>query len=238
MQISEDNATNVFNKIKKGCIDTILIDLGDTLVHFEPRFYEPYYEELKKLGYNVTRKQVFRAIAKYLGETHFPNPDVGLPDLDFSQILYYLGIPPKTKLVKRLSEISMLSDRYYLFNDSIPFLEEVKSRGFKIGLVTNSTSKVYKIVEELQIKKYLDIIVSSYDLKLVKPHPKIFYYALSKLGSNDAIFIGDLYEVDVKGAMRAGLSPILLDREGFYDDIKNVPVYSNLLEILKWIKNS
>lgn len=238
MQVTENYATDVLNKIKKGMIDTILIDMGDTLVHFKPRFHEPFYFSLTKMGYEVSQKEVFRAISKYFGEQNFPNPKIGLPDLDFSQILYYLGIPPKTEIISRLANISILSDEYYLFNDSLPFLKEVKDMGFKIGLVTNSTEKVHRIVEEFELKEFLDVVVSSYDVKIVKPNPKIFYYAMRKLNSEDAIFIGDVYEVDVLGAHRAGIHGILLDRASFYDDIKNVLKFSNLMEILRWIKSS
>jgi putative hydrolase of the HAD superfamily len=46
-----------------------------------------------------------------------------------------------------------------------------------------------------------------------KPDPRVFGMALSRLGvsPSEALYVGDIYEVDVVGARRAGMDVILLD---------------------------
>ena len=51
-----------------------------------------------------------------------------------------------------------------------------------------------------------------------KPDPRIFAIALERLGlaPADGLYVGDIYEVDVIGARRAGLDVILLDPMGHH----------------------
>ena len=53
-----------------------------------------------------------------------------------------------------------------------------------------------------------------------KPDPEIFRIALRRAGveAAEAVHVGDLYAVDVVGARRAGLEPVLLDPHGRYGD--------------------
>ena len=46
-----------------------------------------------------------------------------------------------------------------------------------------------------------------------KPDPRIFHLALERAGvaAAEAVYVGDLYSVDVVGARAAGLSAILMD---------------------------
>ena len=49
-----------------------------------------------------------------------------------------------------------------------------------------------------------------------KPDPRIFLPALDALqvAPAEALYVGDLYEVDVVGARRAGMAAVLLDPAG------------------------
>ncbi|MCH4815893.1 MAG: HAD family hydrolase [Saccharolobus sp.] len=213
----------------------IFVDLGETLVHFKPRYHENIAYALKEIGYNVDEKRVFKAVAKILGKHHYPSPEYGgLSAFDFRELFYELNIYPDQESIARLNSRNLLSGEYELYDDSITFLEEAKKLGFKVVLVSNATRNIYKIIEDLGIKKYFDGIVASCDLNIMKPHPKIFSYAM-EIAKSDGIHIGDIYEIDVIGAKRAGLEAILLDRLGFYPEIKENRV-NNLLEALELIK--
>lgn len=216
-------------------MNAIFVDLGETLVHFKPRYHENIAYALKEVGYEIDERRVFRAVAKILGKHHYPSPEFGgLSAFDFLELFYELNLYPNRELINRLNNRNLLSGEYELYDDAIPFLEEAKSLGLKIILVSNATRNIYKILEDLKIKRYFDGIVASCDLNVMKPHPKIFSYAM-ELAKGEGIHIGDIYEIDVLGAKRAGLDAILLDRLGFYPEIKGNKV-SNLLEALELIK--
>ncbi|MUM65318.1 HAD family hydrolase [Acidianus infernus] len=213
----------------------IFVDMGETLVKFTPRYYEAVTNAIREKGFDVDEREVFRALMQQLGNHHFPHPEVGgLSNIDFRDLFYRLGLVANDKVIKDLESRSYLSNKYELFDDAIPFLEEVKKMRLKVILVSNATSSIHKIIRELNLIKYLDGVVASCDLGVMKPHPKIFYYA-KRIAGGDGIHIGDVYEIDVVGARRAFLKAILLDRFNYYPEIKENKV-NNLLQAAKLIK--
>lgn len=216
---------------------TIFVDMGETIVSFIPKFHEPIYYFLLEREYKVSEKSVYRAIYKQLSKDHFPDPLLGgLSVLNYKELLYELKITPKGCLIQEMQKIKLLSDEWKLFEDTEPFLRELKNQGYKIVMITNATRSVYKIVSDLGLEKYLDDIIASCDLGIMKPHPRIFRIAIEKYGM-PRYHIGDVYEIDYLGAMRAGIRPLLLDRLNFYDDVKAEKV-SNLFQALRLIKNT
>lgn len=214
----------------------VFIDMGETLVKFIPRYDEAVTNAIREKGIQVSEREVFRALMAQMGTRHFPHKELGgLAHIDFKDLFYRLGKYVPEDIVKELSARSYLSERYELYDDAIPFLEEIKRLGLKIILVSNATRKIHEIVKELGLIRYLDGIVASCDLGIMKPHPKIFYYAKEICGA-DGIHIGDVYEIDYLGAKRAYLDGILLDRFNFYPEIKENKV-RNLLEALELIES-
>jgi HAD superfamily hydrolase (TIGR01549 family) len=219
----------------------IFIDMGETLIKFTPRFYEGIYKTLVKLGYNVTEKEVFRATVKHLSKKHFPDNLIkGLAQPNYKEILYELGIVPKKDVISELQKTEIIGSKYELYPDSKKFLEEVKKLGLKIVLLTNATPRVYNIIKELNIDNYIDLVIASCDIGLMKPHPKMFWYALMKGGFKSCpkpcIHIGDVYEIDGYCAQRFGVDYIIVDRNNFYDDLMDINKVRNLLEALELIK--
>ncbi|AWR96559.1 HAD hydrolase-like protein [Acidianus sulfidivorans JP7] len=214
----------------------IFIDMGETLVKFIPRYDEAVAKAIREEGIEVDDKLVFRALMSQMGNNHFPHRNLGgLSNIDFRDLFYRLGKYVEPTIIRRLESKSYLSEKYELYDDAIPFLEEMKNLGLKIILVSNATSKIHEIVRELNLINYLDGIVASCDLGIMKPHPKIFYYA-RKISNAEGIHIGDVYEIDYIGAKRAYLDAILLDRFGFYPEVKDNKVV-NLFEAAKLIKD-
>ncbi|BFH72544.1 HAD family hydrolase [Sulfurisphaera javensis] len=214
----------------------IFVDMGETLVSFTPKFHQPIYYFLVKKGYNVTEKKVFRAVYKILGRDHFPDPILGgLSVLDYKELLSELKINPKQCLIKELEKVPLLSNKWDLFKDVELFLKELKKENFKIVMITNATRSVYKIIQDLGLDKYIDDVIASCDYGIMKPHPRIFRIAIEKYGT-PIFHIGDVYEIDYLGALRANITPLLLDRFNFYEDL-NINKVNNLFQALKLIKN-
>ncbi|BBD72395.1 2-haloalkanoic acid dehalogenase [Sulfodiicoccus acidiphilus] len=194
----------------------VYVDMGETLVSFKPRYHYPIYSKLREMGYDVTERQVFRAVSRQLGSRYFPNMD-GLSELDYWELLTDMRILPRREVVQELEKLNLLSNSYELFPDSIDFLNYVRKRGARVIMVTNATSSFKRIVKSLGLEEHLDGIVASCEVGYMKPHPRIFRKAVDVGG--EGIFIGDVYEIDYVGALRAGLTPILIDRENYYEDL-------------------
>ncbi len=196
----------------------VFIDFGNTLVGFNPAFYEKVYQVLRDNGYDFDLRRVFRAYIKAMALQHFPNEN-GHNPVDIREFIYNLGIYPNQELIRALSKADVRDGEAFMYDDAIDFLETLKSMELKIILVSNASPRVQKLLDDFNLRKYFDALVLSYEVKAVKPNPKIFGYAIMK-GGYPAIHIGDIYELDYIGAKRSYLDAILLDRYDFYPDIK------------------
>ncbi len=121
-------------------------------------------------------------------------------------------------------------DRYVLFDDVIPALEELKRDGLLTGLITNLEYDIAPTCRELGIAALLDVIVTSKAAGVAKPHPEIFKIALKQAGVDaaDAVYVGDNYAVDIGGSRSAGMNPVLLDRHGLVTEETDCPLIRSL----------
>ena len=80
----------------------------------------------------------------------------------------------------------------------------------------------------------LDSLVISSEVGYRKPHPLFFHAVCNHLGlpEHQVLCVGDDSENDVRGAIQAGLSGILIDRAGNRPaDLPHVPVLTALVEM-------
>jgi thymidine kinase len=101
-----------------------------------------------------------------------------------------------------------------LFAHTQEILSYLKSKGFKLALVTNgSENRVNLDLERRKIKQFFDVVVNGEGLKLeeIKPAPTQLFMALEKLGENakSAVYIGDT-AIDVLAGKNAGMKTIAI----------------------------
>ena len=130
-----------------------------------------------------------------------------------------------------------------IFPDTIPVLEELKNRGYKVGLVTNAYFPMWMRLPELQhfeIDGYIDEAITSGETGYLKPHPAVFWRMLGMLKTmpERAVFVGDSPQHDIVGANEVGMHSVFhyptgLDRtlEGIEPD-HTVQRMAELLPIL------
>ena len=122
-----------------------------------------------------------------------------------------------------------------LWNQADPEAERVLARlragGLRAGVISNSNGSVQGILEELGLARHLDFILDSAVVGVEKPDPRIFRMALDEanVAPTEAVYIGDLYSVDVLGARGAGLRAILLDPGKVWGNV-DCPVAQSLGE--------
>ncbi len=104
--------------------------------------------------------------------------------------------------------------RWAVYDDVIPALEGLADRGMRIGLISNWDRRLQKIIRGLGLCDLIDTVVSSADVGLHKPDPRIFELACERLGvqPHEAAHVGDHMYADVIGAQAVGMTPVLIDR--------------------------
>jgi putative hydrolase of the HAD superfamily len=101
------------------------------------------------------------------------------------------------------------------FPDVVPALRALKEIGVSLCVGSNFDGRLRGVVRGLpELAPWLDSLVISSEVGYRKPHPAFFRAACTHLGlpPERVLCVGDDVENDVRGAIRAGLSGLLLDR--------------------------
>jgi putative hydrolase of the HAD superfamily len=108
-----------------------------------------------------------------------------------------------------------------LYEDVLPTLDDLRRRGLKLGLVSNTARDLAAFVRHHALE--VDAALSSRAHGKVKPHESIFRAVLAELDveAEDAAMVGDSVEDDIEGAEALGIRPFLLDRDGRYPGAAN-----------------
>jgi putative hydrolase of the HAD superfamily len=136
------------------------------------------------------------------------------------------------ELVRQDTEFSRAHAR--LFDDAVPFLTWLRSRGTLIALVSNCADTTRGLLDYLGVLPLADAVVLSCEVGSMKPYPEIYVRALADLGvaAADAVFIDDQPRFCV-GAEAVGIRAIQVAR-GEPDDYVapcGFPVVHSLLDI-------
>jgi putative hydrolase of the HAD superfamily len=91
-------------------------------------------------------------------------------------------------------------------------VQSVHAAGYRLGVICNTGMAGGRVLREV-LKRHgllnlFSVTVFSNEFGVSKPHPSIFEHTLAALGGiapNEALHVGDLEELDIEGARRAGL---------------------------------
>ncbi|MBI4473153.1 MAG: HAD family hydrolase [Acidobacteria bacterium] len=101
----------------------------------------------------------------------------------------------------------------------------------RIAIVTNNLTEEQRgKVAACNLHPLIDLLITSEDAGCVKPSAEIFHAALERLecSPNEAVMVGDAWEVDVIGARNAGIRAIWFNRDGIRNpDPATVPELSS-----------
>jgi HAD superfamily hydrolase (TIGR01509 family) len=145
------------------------------------------------------------------------------------------GIEPDPDLVADLARRDLESFRALtrLCEDTVPFLEWLRSRGVLTALVSNCADTTRAQLEYLGVIPLVDAVILSCEVGSMKPYPEIYVTALEELGvaAVDAAFIDDQPTFCV-GAQAVGIRPIQIARgeASGYVSQWNFPVVHSLFD--------
>ena len=127
---------------------------------------------------------------------------------------------------------------YYCPSAGCHTLEELKARGYALGLITNreNPDRFYELLDEMALRSYFDSTLASGEVGIHKPEPGIFHAALERLGvsAEGSVYVGDNYWADVVGARRAGVMPVLFDPDHLFPDVDCL-ILERIDGLLEWL---
>jgi len=227
-------------------IDTLLFDLGGTLVEYYDRSqYDTVLGEalaearvfLDERGLlNVSQESMWQRAQEenYEAEDHRVRP-LGERLRRIFQLDGSIEHEAEMDMCRRF--LRPVFARGCCYEDTISTLEQLKARGFRMAIVTNTpwgapAAPWREEIERLGPGNHVEAIVCCADVGWRKPAMQFFEYTLEKLqvSPGQCICVGDRLQWDVIGARTSGIRALLIDRRGTMQDSGENPI-RNLHEL-------
>ncbi|MDE6490953.1 MAG: YjjG family noncanonical pyrimidine nucleotidase [Muribaculaceae bacterium] len=113
--------------------------------------------------------------------------------------------------------LDLLGDMSALVPGARSLLEYLRSRGYRIGVLSNGFREVqHRKLRSSRIDHLIDLVVLSDDIGINKPDTRLFDYASDRAATTPrhCTMVGDNPDTDIAGALRAGWRAIYFDRDG------------------------
>ena len=205
-------------------IKTLFFDVGYTLVNEDAVWArrckeQAATEEAIKLG--VTAEDIYHEIEKVTIE----------------------GLPQYRTTIERFNFSEMMPYHHELetMYEDAPQVLKALSEKYELGVIANQADGLRERLESFDILKYFKYVISSWDVKVMKPDIRIFEHALKTANCQpqDAVMIGDRIDNDTAPAQSLGMKGVWI-KQGFGKlqttlAAENPPDYEveNLTELLK-----
>jgi putative hydrolase of the HAD superfamily len=189
-------------------LEACLVDAYDTIVtcDFRPLRYEvpalagipagAWQEEYDQVGPLLSDGRMSKAEA-------------------FGHILGRCGIQAPDGLVAEMvrRDTELLLENARLYDDVVPFLRTLRSRGIKIAVVSNCTENTRPLLLSLGVDVLADALVLSCEVGAAKPAAEIFRCALDLVGvsADAAVFVDDQARY-CAGGVAAGVRAVQIVR--------------------------
>jgi len=226
----------------------VFFDWFNTLTTYYPPREDAYALACHDLGFEVTTGHLARGLL--LADQFYSDENARSPVkqrepkemiavyVRYGQVvLRGAGLPSSEETVSRVMEKvrgAFSSPRFALYDDVLPALGVLKSRGLVMGLISNIDQDIKPVCSELGLDAYIAQVVTSKDAGSEKPHPSIFLAALNGAGvkAAESVYVGDQYSCDVVGARGVGMKPVLVDRYDLFPEVNDCVRIKSLAELV------
>jgi HAD superfamily hydrolase (TIGR01509 family) len=213
-------------------IAAVVFDLGDTLVDlgegrgdYEARLAvraARVYDALAAAGAPLADREHFAAQLAHGSEACYQVAVAEQRGIDIYDVMRWflpeIGLPADERWVH------LGGEAFYqgapmgpgLRHGALALLAELKAAGYSLGVISNTLQPGRLMDRTLAWRGLLDFFpvrVYSSDVRVAKPHPRIFTAALDALGlpAERVAYVGDRLGADVAGAQGVGMKGILIE---------------------------
>ncbi len=98
----------------------------------------------------------------------------------------------------------------HLHEEILPMFEELKRRGYQIGLISNCYFEEAKVIRNSVLWQYFDVAYLSCEQGVAKPEEEIFYRCVAELGVNpeECLYVGDGGSCELETAEKLGMKAV------------------------------
>lgn len=218
----------------------VFFDVGNTLLYAEPSVSEVCRQILSRAGHerDLSLIDSFMPLVDAYYEERYAEDDAFWTDEErtssvwvgmYSLLCRKLGIEDEAvEIARQVYDEFGRPDRWAPYDDVRPTFERLQAAGLRVGIISNWDSRLVHLLNGLGLGDVIDDIVSSADVGLHKPDPRIFALACDRLGvaPGEAAHVGDHHYADYLGASALGMHAVLIDRHGVEADHGIVPIRS------------
>ena len=224
-------------------IKHIFFDLDHTLWDFNANSNQSFKYIFKELQIDVDFEK-FKTYYYPINEAYwklFREDKVSKKDLRFGRLndtFKKLKIRVSEDKIVLLSEayIDNLSNYNTLIEGTIDILDYLKPK-YKMHIITNGFEEVQgKKMSKSGLASYFNNVITSEQVGVKKPNPKIFNFALEtcQAKAHESMMIGDNYEADVMGALEVGLDAIFCNFNK-QPSAQNIKCITKLVQIKQYL---
>ncbi len=207
----------------------IFLDAVGTLFGIKGTVGEIYSKIAQQMGVKVDAKSLDQAFIQSFTASPPPAfPGVQLKLIPKYEFLWWKAIVKQTFTL--VSAIDLFSDfnaafyhlyhyfatanPWYVYPDVTEVLQTWQKEKMELGIISNFDTRLYKVLEALNLKQYFQSVTISSLAGAAKPEAEIFTTALAKhqCHPQDAWHIGDSLNDDYHGAQGVGIKPFLIKR--------------------------
>jgi putative hydrolase of the HAD superfamily len=225
-------------------LSAVTFDVTHTLIH-SPCLGEIYSEVLGRHGIDVEPAEAARLVRVVWQElscsaepgrdrfTSHPGGPRGWWARFLARLCEHLEASPPTRFAAaELYARFGRPDAWEVYPEAPAALDALREHGLRLAVVSNWDHRLPDLLAGLGLARRFDAVVTSSEVGVEKPDPRIFAAALARLGvdAGAAVHVGDGRLEDVDGALSAGLGAILLAR-GTGRVGATVPVVRELTEL-------
>jgi len=204
-------------------INAILFDLDNTLYD-----YEKAHKKALLRTYDVFRRCRSISLHRFMDLFKMSRAEIHRElagtAASHNRILYFQRLVEKThgnvepRLILQLHDVywDTLLKNMKLRRGVLATLRQLSKQGVRIAVVSNLTTRIQlRKLENLGLTQYVDVLITSEEAGVEKPHPLMFLLALNKLGlrPSEAMMVGDNPVADIEGAKALGIKTVLLTKD-------------------------
>ena len=207
-------------------MEFVFFDVGGTLLKDEMSREQAFWHALDQAGFAFEPAAVAAACREAHGALGRAFLDRAIPEREaprfWRHALYRaLALETDFDLVDALIDRPLSGLAWGMVDrEAVAVLDSLRRRRCRMGVLSNWDQGLTRYLREKGLADYFEVIVSSGEVGVSKPHPDLFRAALERCGTaaGATAHVGDSVLYDGEPARAAGMLGVLLDRWGAEPD--------------------